>query len=393
LIDNSVHPAITYGRSSVFLARPRGATASRHHDTQAPDEITPTTPRAPRGVNAPSVTATGDAVWPDPLGTADGRQRPVTLDIVIPVYNEAAALPELLRALAETFTLEVCARRRIAAVRCLFVDDGSVDESVQILRRHPASAFQMQIIRLSRNFGHQAAITAGLADATADLVTVMDADLQDPPACVLEMIEKWRDGFEVVYAERQNRKEDRLKVVLYWLFYRLYRVLTPILVPVDSGDFCLLSRRAVEELNKLPEKVRFPRGLRSWIGFRQTAIRYDRPPRVAGTSRYGWSDLYHLATDGIASLSLRPLQLAQVLALVYFLLSLVGLCAMMSRSFELDVSARISLLLMLTLLSNGLIMFCLYIVGAYLGRAYLEVKGRPAYVVAEVIVTQPGGDR
>lgn len=320
------------------------------------------------------------------MGKPNRTTTEVTLDIVIPMYNEANVLPALLHALADTFTPTICAARHVSRVTCLFVDDGSEDDSAQIVEQHRPTHLGVVIIRLSRNFGHQAAITAGIAHTSADLVAVIDADLQDPPASVLEMIDRWRAGFEVVYGVRRNRKEGPAKALLYWLFYRLYRLLTPIAVPVDSGDFCLLSRRVVEELNKLPEKVRFPRGLRSWVGFPQTAIHYDRPARFAGTSRYSWRDLYRLATDGIASLSLRPLQLAQVLALLYFLFSLVGLGALMLQWFEpIDLTARVSLLLVLTMLSNGLLMFCLYIIGAYLGRAYLEVKGRPAYVVAEII--------
>jgi len=221
---------------------------------------------------------------------------------------------------------------------------------------------------------------------------VMDADLQDPPGCILEMLEKWRSGFEVVYAQRRNRKEGLAKRVLYSAFYRLYRALSPISVPIDSGDFCLMSRKVVEQLNRLPESLRFPRGLRSWVGFPQAAIRYDRPARAAGESRYGWRDLYQLATDGIAALSLRPLKLAQFLALLYLLLSVGAVTGLLLNVFaDVDLRSQLLIILLILLSSNALILLCLYILGAYLGRAYVEIKGRPGYIVAETLVVAPPG--
>lgn len=321
-------------------------------------------------------------------GTPERERRSalVTLDLVIPVYNEREVLPSLIDSLQRTFSTEACAEHGLSEVRCLFVDDGSTDQSFDFLRHTSVPGVQISIIRFSRNFGHQAAVTAGIVRATGDLVVVMDADLQDPPSCTLEMVKKWREGFEVVYAVRRKRKETRLKVFLYWAFYRIYDMLSSIKVPVDSGDFCLMSRRVVDELNQLPEKVRFPRGLRTWVGFPQTAIEYDRPARLAGDSHYGWKDLYALATDGIASLSLRPLQLAQLLSILYFVSTFLGLVALTMGVFdEASVRTQLSVVFFLLLMSNSIILFCLYILGAYLGRAYLEVKGRPSYIVAEIV--------
>ncbi len=316
----------------------------------------------------------------------DRKTARITLDVVIPMYDEEAVLPELLAALAETFSVGTRKQHRIDRVCCLFIDDGSRDSSVSMVQNARLPGLDVRIIRLSRNFGHQAAVSAGIAHSSSDLVAVIDADLQDPPACILEMLDSWRSGFEVVYAQRRNRKEGWSKRLMYWAFYRLFRALSPVSVPVDSGDFCLMSRRVVEVLNQLPETVRFPRGLRSWIGFAQTSIAYDRPARARGTSRYGWRDLYRLATDGIASLSLFPLKLAQLLSLAYLILSVAGVAALLFRVFEdTDVHAQLTLILVVLLLSNSVILFCLYILGAYLGRAYLEVKGRPGYIVAEVI--------
>jgi len=318
----------------------------------------------------------------------------VTLDIVIPMYDEEAVLPALLEDLAGTFSAEARSRHGIARVNCLFVDDGSRDSSVAIVRASEPSGLGVRVMRLSRNFGHQAAVSAGIANSSADLVAVIDADLQDPPDCILEMLGKWREGFEVVYGQRRQRKEGLLKRFLYASFYRLFRLLSPIDVPVDAGDFCLMSRRAVEELNRLPEAVRFPRGLRAWIGFPQTAVEYERPSRAAGESRYGWRDLYHLGTEGIASLSLRPLQMSQALALIYLVLSVGGVTALLFNVFaETDLRTQLTLILLLILVSNSFVLFCMYILGAYLGRAYWEVKGRPAYIVRDVlVVSEPPED-
>lgn len=321
-----------------------------------------------------------------------------TLDLVIPMYDEAPVLPALFETLRATFTPETCSKFGIASVNCLYVDDGSRDASVASVQAEAFGRLGVRILRLSRNFGHQAAVSAGVANSSADLVAVMDADLQDPPELILEMIEQWRNGFEVVYGKRANRQEGPLKRFLYASFYRLFRLMSPIDVPVDAGDFCLMSRRAVDELNRLPESVRFPRGLRAWIGFPQTAVEYDRPARAAGQSSYGWRDLYSLATEGIASMSLRPLKMAQVLAILYLLLSLGGLTALLLNTFDqTDLHTQVNLLTILMIASNSLILFCLYILGAYLGRAYLEIKGRPSYIVYEdLIVREPAavaGDR
>jgi dolichol-phosphate mannosyltransferase len=321
--------------------------------------------------------------------SSDGRNARISLDLVIPMYDETAVLPALFEALSSTFTPEACSKSGIDSVNCVFVDDGSRDSSIATVRAAEIDGLGIRILRLSRNFGHQAAVSAGLANSSADLVVVMDADLQDPPACIHAMVGEWRNGFEVVYGKRESRQEGLPKRILYASFYRLFRFLSPIDVPVDAGDFCLLSRRAVDELNRLPEAVRFPRGLRAWIGFPQTAVPYDRPARAAGRSSYRWRDLYNLATEGIASLSLRPLQIAQVLALVYLLLSLVGASALLLNIFdETELRTQLNLMMLLLIVSNSLILFCLYILGAYLGRTYFEAKGRPSYIVYEDLVVR-----
>lgn len=313
--------------------------------------------------------------------SASRREEPVTLDLVIPFLDEEAVLPVLLDALRETFAPAACAEHGLLGVRCVFVDDGSRDGSVDLLREAQGGSLGIEVVRLSRNFGHQAAVTAGLAHSTAHLVVVMDADLQDPPACVLDLLAAYRGGADVVHAQRRNRQESLLLRFGYAAFYRVYGLLSSIEVPRDCGDFCLLTRRVVDELNRLPEKVRFNRGLRSWVGFEQAVVPYDRPARAKGESRYGWLDLYRLATDGITSLSLRPLQLAQFMSIVFLLASLLLLGASILRVFDVT---NLDLLLIVVVASNSVVLFCLYLLGSYVGRAYLEVKGRPTYVVAEV---------
>ncbi len=317
------------------------------------------------------------------------RQDEVSLDLVVPVHDEEQVLPELIRTLETTFDDACRSRLGLRSVRCIFVDDGSRDRSVEVIQQQAPVGLGIRLLRLSRNFGHQAAVSAGLAHSDADLVAVLDADLQDPPATVCDMIEQWRHGYEVVYGQRRNREASPALRFLYAAFYRLFRWLSPIDVPVDAGDFCLLSRRVVDELDALPEAVRFPRGLRAWVGFPQAAVAYDRPARRAGQSSYGWRDLYNLATEGIASLSLRPLQVAQLLALVYGALSLLGLAAIWLDLFgAADAGTRIDVVIVLLLASNSIILFCIYILGAYLGRTYLEAKGRPSFIVYEDIAVR-----
>jgi dolichol-phosphate mannosyltransferase len=320
------------------------------------------------------------------LATKERTKKFITLDVIIPLFNEAAVLPTLIQRLRDVFNEHNRERYKISNITYIFVDDGCEDDSVQILRDYFKGNRNVKLIRLSRNFGQQAAITAGLYYSRSDIAAIIDADLQDPPEYILEMIKKWREGFEIVYGQRVNRKENRVKVFCYWLFYRLCGYLVPFDMALDSGDFCVMGKKAVQELNRLPEKLRFPRGLRSWVGFPQAGITYERPARAAGRSKYSFRKLYELATDGLAAMSIRPLKLAQVLALMYLLFSFVVFIIIAARilgegSYDLDFL----ILLALMLLSNSIILFCIYILGAYIGRSYLESKGRPSYIVKETI--------
>jgi len=236
-------------------------------------------------------------------------------------------------------------------------------------------------------------VTAGLDHATADLIAVIDADLQDPPELILDMIRRLDEGFDIVYGQRRKRQEPVYKKFLYFTFYRLCSFLSEVYLPVDAGDFCVMTRDAVFALRQLPEKLRFHRGLRSWIGFRQCALPYDRPRRKLGVSKYTWPKLYALATDGIASLSIRPLRITQVLV---FLSIVVTLVFVSLTSFAFLRSNKPDPYMGWFLATQGLIaftsslqLFSLYILGAYIGRMYLEVKSRPSYIVMKTVSPPP----
>jgi polyisoprenyl-phosphate glycosyltransferase len=310
-----------------------------------------------------------------------------TLEIVLPVFNEAEVLELLLQRLAAAFSPSVLATRDIARVRLLFVDDGSSDETAAILADRIAAGLDARLVRFTRNFGHQNAVCAGLDRADGDVVVVMDADLQDPPELVLAMLDRWREGADVVFARRRRRRGNPLKRLGYWSFYRMVAFLSEIQMPLDTGDFGLMDRGVVLALRSLPERLRFPRGLRAWVGFRQEAVEYDRPERQAGTTKYAWSKLYRLATDGIAAMSTRPLQAAQVGSFFFGLLTLVFLVMLLGGYIASPSSIPLPFLLAYILIATGNAVqsFCLYIIGAYVGRTYLEVKGRPPYLVMEVV--------
>jgi dolichol-phosphate mannosyltransferase len=313
------------------------------------------------------------------------RGRKVRLDVVVPVWNEAQALELLFPRLEAVFSPEARELHGLAGVRYLIVDDGSEDASVEIVAGRIRLGAPAVLVRLSRNFGHQSAVSAGLDHVTADVVAVIDADLQDPPELILEMVRRWREGFDVVYGVRRKRQEGLLKRAGYWSFYRLVAFLSEIKIPLDGGDFCLIDARVVAVLRGLPENLRFPRGLRAWVGFRQTGVEYERPRRQAGSSKYTLRRLYRLATDGVVSSSLRPLQVAQVASVAYLLLTLALGAFLAVRPSDPDLPPWLLLLYLVILSGNFVQALCIYILGAYVGRTYLEVKGRPAYVVMEVV--------
>jgi len=238
--------------------------------------------------------------------------------LVIPVYNEEATLPELYRRLCKVMD------QLDGAVELVLVNDGSRDLTLEILRALHQQDERVCYLSLARNFGHQIAVTAGLHFVRGQAVIIMDADLQDPPELIGAMVTCWRQGYEVVYAQRIVRhREPWLKRFTAYFFYRLLRQLADVDIPTDTGDFCLMDRRVVDILNAMPERNRYIRGLRSWIGFRQTAIQFERQPRFAGDVKYTWSQSLALAVNGLVSFSKVPLRIATYVGLFAAVVALI----------------------------------------------------------------------
>ena len=310
---------------------------------------------------------------------------PPVLSVVIPVYNEEKVLPELCRRLYQT----------MSAIgkpwEVIFVNDGSQDRSSEVLRAIPPGDGQVKIVEFSRNFGHQAAITAGIDCARGDAVVVMDSDLQDPPEILSQMVERWGQGVEVVYAVRKRRKESWFKRACYYLFYRLIRILSTMDIPLDAGDFCLMDRCVADQLRRLSEHGRFVRGLRAWVGFRQEPLEYERSARFAGESKYTGHKLFRLALDGIFSFSYAPLRLATFIGLIVSLAAFVeGGRIIYLKLFVGQFIHGLAALSVFVLFLGGIELLFLGLVGEYVGRVYEEVKGRPTYIVKEVVDVEAG---
>jgi dolichol-phosphate mannosyltransferase len=272
-------------------------------------------------------------------------------------------------------------------------DDGSRDATAQRLAEIAAADERVKVVTLSRNFGHQAALTAGLEHARGDAVVMLDADLQDPPEVIPDLVGCWRDGADVVYAVRQSRAgETRMKLATAHVFYRLMRRLAQIELPVDAGDFRLMDRRALEALLAMPERARFLRGMTVWIGFTQTAVPYEREARSSGRSKFPPARMLRFAFDAIASFSYFPLQLATVLGFVLALLAFLAIpLTVIARYSDLFVPG-ISSTLVVILLLGGIQLMTIGIIGEYVGRIYDEVKRRPLYIVRETANVDPDAD-
>lgn len=307
------------------------------------------------------------------------------LSIVLPAYNEQAVLP-MVHARLDALRPELDGLG--IDLEVLFINDGSRDRTGEMLDELALEHGWVRAVHLTRNFGHQAAVTAGLSVARGDAVAIMDCDLQDPPEVLPRFIEKWREGFQVVYAIRTKRKEWFGKRMMYWSFYRLLAAISDLDIPLDSGDFCLLDRSAVNLINALPERQRFVRGLRTWIGLKQTGVQYERDARQAGEPSYTFGQLLKLATDGLVSFSGTPLRLVTRLGLAGVLFSFVlGVWILLSKvlpSFEPKPPPGWASTAALILLTASIQMVSLGIIGEYLARIFLEVKGRPTFLIARI---------
>lgn len=274
----------------------------------------------------------------------------------------------------------------IRALKLYSCNDGSKDNTRPLLEMCCSLNAHLKLLNLSRNFGHQAAVTAGLEHATGDAVIVMDGDLQDPPEVLGQFIEKWQEGYDVAYAVRKKRKEGLAKRAAYSLFYRFLRAISNIDIPLDSGDFGLMARRVVDQLNKLPEKNRFVRGIRAWVGFRQVGLEYERHSRYADEPKYTFRSLLKLAFDGIFSFSYRPLVLAMHLGMLITLAAFIGIVTITAlKIFTDNYIPGFAHIAILILFLGGVQLFVIGILGEYVGRIYEEVKNRPNYVVESII--------
>jgi len=303
----------------------------------------------------------------------------VRYSIVIPVYNEEAVIHETYRRLKSVMNSTK------EAYELLFVNDGSRDQTAAILKGYSDGDESVKLVDFSRNFGHQIAITAGMDYARGEAIVVIDADLQDPPELILEMIEKWKEGYDVVYAKRVQRKgETFFKKQTASLFYRILRASTDVDIPVDTGDFRLIDRRVCEEMKGIQEKNRFVRGLVSWVGFKQTAVEYIRDERLAGETKYPLKKMLKLSLDGLTTFSYKPLKLATYTG---SLLSLAGFIYMFivlyQKLFTDSTVEGWASLIVIQLFFSGIVLILLGIVGEYIGRIYDETKNRPLYIVRE----------
>lgn len=301
--------------------------------------------------------------------------------LVVPIYNEEANISELYRRLQGVMdSLD-------GESELILIDDGSRDRSLGLMRELHQRDSRICYLSFARNFGHQIAVTAGLNFARGDAVIVLDADLQDPPELIPQMVQLWQEGYHVVYAQRtQRRKENWFKRLMAYGFYRVLRQLADVEIPTDTGDFCLMDRQVVDLLNAMPERNRYLRGLRAWVGFRQTAVLFERDPRFAGEVKYTFRKSLSLAINGLVSFSRVPLRLSTYLglataAIALFMALLVLYWRLVSPNSPLTgyatITAMVFFLGAVQLISIG-------ILGEYIGRIYEEIKGRPLYTLAEV---------
>lgn len=299
--------------------------------------------------------------------------------LIIPLYNEEEVVPALIR------EVERFRAGRPEVTHVILVDDGSIDRTFPMLRDLIGDAAGYTIVRFSRNFGHQLAVTAGLEMCSSDAAVILDADLQDPLDVAGQFIDKWREGYDVVYGIRRTR--GGMTTMEKWTaraYYRFFRRFTDVDAPVDAGDFRLVSRRVMDAYRQLGEQQPYVRGLVAWLGFNQTGVEYDRPERAAGASKYPWRRRIQLAVDGIASFSARPLRYAVRVGLLLSLGSMLGLVWVLLTKyvFHTAITGWASLIFV-GFFFGGLQLFFLGIVGSYLARVYDEVKARPRYVIQD----------
>ncbi|MCR8659021.1 glycosyltransferase family 2 protein [Paenibacillus endoradicis] len=315
--------------------------------------------------------------------------RSVMYSVIVPMFNEEEVITTTFERLTEVM------KQTNESYELIFVNDGSRDASATIISELANKHDEVVLIDFSRNFGHQIAITAGMDYANGQAIIIIDADLQDPPEVMLMMIEKWKQGYEVVYGKRIKRKgETWFKKSTAKLFYRILRMMTNVEVPTDTGDFRLIDRKVCDVLKSLKEKNRFVRGLISWVGFKQTSVEFVREERFAGVTKYPLKRMISFALDAITSFSYKPLRIATYVGFLISLFSFIYLIVVLyQRVFTDSTEAGWASIIALNLLFNGIILILLGVIGEYIGRIYDESKNRPLYIVREVVsqdnISQP----
>jgi len=304
------------------------------------------------------------------------------ISIIVPCYNEEEVFETTYQRLSDTMSsLEGKYRYEL-----IFVNDGSKDKTLLLLKETANKDKNVKVLSFSRNFGHQVAITAGLDHCTGDAAVVIDADLQDPPQVILAFIEKWEAGFDVVYGKRKQREgESHFKLITAKYFYRTINRLSAVEIPLDTGDFRLMDRKALNQFLNMRETYRFVRGMVAWIGFNQTFVEYDRESRFAGSTKYPLKKMLNLASDAILAFSNVPLKIATFIGFMTSIAAFIGIIyALYSRFFG-TYEAGWTTLMLAVLMIGGIILIVLGIIGSYIGRIYNEVKGRPLYIIQDKV--------
>jgi polyisoprenyl-phosphate glycosyltransferase len=306
------------------------------------------------------------------------------VSVIVPLYNEEDVFPQLiarLKSVAATVSF---------SIEFVLVDDGSRDSTAVLMESLATSDAMFTCVFLSRNYGHQIAVSAGMEAAEAShAVMIIDGDLQDPPELIGKFYDKIKEGYEVVYAVRKNRKEGPVKRSAYWIFYRLLNSISEVDIPLDSGDFCMMSKRVNDTIVAMPEQSRFIRGMRTWVGFKQFGMEYDRDKRVSGDPKYTFSKLFKLAYDGIFNFSDVPLKLITKLGIVTMGVSLIYLAVVFAKRFFFGtVPEGFTALIAAIVMFSGVQLICLGIIGEYVARTYHQVRGRPLYIVRRKIEKQ-----